>query len=127
MVIINGFTECTLGNKSLAQQTILDIAKKLVTGKAQSVVSNLLEADLVASIMAGATQLGQAGLTSMSQVPNNDPTYGIMDLSDETVTERFKATLAVHFAKVAAMTEQGKPVVGTIEFEPKQKKVKVGT
>ncbi|KAH7698157.1 Protein W06H8.2 [Aphelenchoides avenae] len=85
-----------------------DIAKKLLSGEAQSVALSHFEYDFAASPMACNTQMWQAGQTSIEEA-GGDPAYGIMDLSSEAAAKEYSQAL---------LNRLNTPAAGVFEYEP---------
>ncbi|KAH7714992.1 Protein W06H8.2 [Aphelenchoides avenae] len=101
-----------------------DIAKKLLSGQAQSVAQNYFEYDFALAIAACATQMRQAGNTSIDEA-NGDPCYGIIDLSAEVASKEYHQAVQGFFKRVEELNASGKPAYGIFEYDQGNSRVKV--
>jgi 2,4-dienoyl-CoA reductase-like NADH-dependent reductase (Old Yellow Enzyme family) len=93
-----------------------DIAKKLLKEGVQSVALTHYDYDIITGLFACATQMGQAGNTTIEEA-NNDPCHGIVDLSDTKAADAYREALVPFLQKVEELGQKGKTAYGIFEYE----------
>jgi 2,4-dienoyl-CoA reductase-like NADH-dependent reductase (Old Yellow Enzyme family) len=92
-----------------------DIAKKILDHRTQSALFNPFEYDFITAINAGATQLAQAGNSSLGEA-NGNPCQDIMDLSNQEAANHYKDALVAYLTAAAETTAQGRLSYGAFEY-----------
>ncbi|KAI1697947.1 NADH-dependent flavin oxidoreductase nadA [Ditylenchus destructor] len=90
-----------------------DFPQKVLNGQVQATKWNPFEQDMAMSVLAGAAQMNQAGLRSLEE-NNGQPNFGVMDLSDEKVLEKFMAAKNDFVEKAEELRKQGKLAWGAV-------------
>jgi hypothetical protein len=93
-----------------------DLPKKILEGSVQSALQNVFDGDFSCGNTAANSQMEQAGRTTMQEA-QNDPCYGIMDLTNESAAHLYKETLIKYHSRLLETAQQGRPIVGVLEFK----------
>ncbi|KAI1697943.1 NADH-dependent flavin oxidoreductase nadA [Ditylenchus destructor] len=90
-----------------------DFPQKVLSHQIQGAKWNPFEQDMETGVMAGAAQMNQAGMRSLSE-SNGNPNYGVMDLTNEKTLEKFNAAKKDFLEKAAEIKKQEQWAWGVI-------------
>lgn len=90
-----------------------DLPKKILAGLRSGAKESLLdEHDYALTNMASNTQMAQAGYSRLRV----DPCEHVMDLSDETTVEKYRAAVKEYIKQIAEKARNGEPIYGVLEY-----------
>ncbi|CAD5208638.1 unnamed protein product [Bursaphelenchus xylophilus] len=95
-----------------------DLPKKILSGQVQSAIYNPVENDFEKAFAVASTQMGQAGARPYSECAG-DPSYGIMDESDEREFAAFFEEFKTYLDDKIARAQKGEIPVGVCSYQPK--------